>query len=253
MDAAVDVQALMQEMGARAREAPPPTLAYAPAAQKDAALRRRGGRDLGGTARRSSRPTPPTWRPRAAKGLGPRCSTGWRSTRRGSRGWPTDSRAIAAQDDPVGAVNGGVGPAPRGCTSAGCGRRSASIGVIFESRPNVTADAGGLCLKAGNAAILRGGSESLRSAQRDPCRAGGRAPRGGAAGDRDPAGAGDRPGRGRRDAGDDRLHRRPGAARRQGAGRPGAGRGAGAGLRAPRGDRATSTSTRPPTSRRRGR
>lgn len=38
------------------------------------------------------------------------------------------------------------------------------IGVIFESRPNVTADAGGLCLKAGNAAILRGGSESLRSA-----------------------------------------------------------------------------------------
>ena len=39
------------------------------------------------------------------------------------------------------------------------------IGIIFESRPNVTADAGALCLKAGNAAILRGGSESLRSAQ----------------------------------------------------------------------------------------
>jgi glutamate-5-semialdehyde dehydrogenase len=38
------------------------------------------------------------------------------------------------------------------------------IGVIFESRPNVTADAGALCLKAGNAAILRCGSESLRSA-----------------------------------------------------------------------------------------
>jgi glutamate-5-semialdehyde dehydrogenase len=37
------------------------------------------------------------------------------------------------------------------------------VGVIFESRPNVTADAGGLCLKAGNAAILRGGSESFRS------------------------------------------------------------------------------------------
>jgi len=37
------------------------------------------------------------------------------------------------------------------------------IGVIYESRPNVTADAGGLCLKAGNAAILRGGSESLHS------------------------------------------------------------------------------------------
>ncbi len=37
------------------------------------------------------------------------------------------------------------------------------IGIIYESRPNVTADAGALCLKAGNAAILRGGSESARS------------------------------------------------------------------------------------------
>jgi len=37
------------------------------------------------------------------------------------------------------------------------------VGVIYESRPNVTADAGGLCLKAGNAAILRGGSESFHS------------------------------------------------------------------------------------------
>lgn len=37
------------------------------------------------------------------------------------------------------------------------------IGIIYESRPNVTADAGALCLKSGNAAILRGGSESLRS------------------------------------------------------------------------------------------
>ena len=39
------------------------------------------------------------------------------------------------------------------------------IGVIYESRPNVTADAGALCLKAGNAAILRGGSESFHSAR----------------------------------------------------------------------------------------
>jgi len=37
------------------------------------------------------------------------------------------------------------------------------VGVIYESRPNVTADAGAMCLKAGNAAILRGGSESFRS------------------------------------------------------------------------------------------
>ena len=39
------------------------------------------------------------------------------------------------------------------------------IGIIYESRPNVTADAAGLCLKAGNACILRGGSEALRSNQ----------------------------------------------------------------------------------------
>ena len=39
------------------------------------------------------------------------------------------------------------------------------IGVVYESRPNVTVDAGALCLKAGNAAILRGGSESFRSAR----------------------------------------------------------------------------------------
>ena len=39
------------------------------------------------------------------------------------------------------------------------------IGVIYESRPNVTADAGGLCVKAGNAAILRGGSESFNSSR----------------------------------------------------------------------------------------
>jgi glutamate-5-semialdehyde dehydrogenase len=37
------------------------------------------------------------------------------------------------------------------------------VGIVYESRPNVTADAAGLCLKAGNAAILRGGSEALRS------------------------------------------------------------------------------------------
>src|SRR6185312_6090500 len=39
------------------------------------------------------------------------------------------------------------------------------VGIIYESRPNVTADAGGLCLRAGNAAILRGGSESFHSSR----------------------------------------------------------------------------------------
>ena len=39
------------------------------------------------------------------------------------------------------------------------------VGIIYESRPNVTADAGGLCLKSGNAAILRGGSDSHHSSR----------------------------------------------------------------------------------------
>ena len=40
------------------------------------------------------------------------------------------------------------------------------IGVIYESRPNVSADAAGLCLKSGNALILRGGSESFNSSSK---------------------------------------------------------------------------------------
>ena len=39
------------------------------------------------------------------------------------------------------------------------------IGIIYEARPNVTADAAGLCLKSGNASILRGGSEAIHSNQ----------------------------------------------------------------------------------------
>ena len=49
------------------------------------------------------------------------------------------------------------------------------IGIIYESRPNVTADAGALCVMAGNAAILRGGSEARAQQRRDPRRAGRRA------------------------------------------------------------------------------
>ncbi|EDM70753.1 gamma-glutamyl phosphate reductase [Roseobacter sp. AzwK-3b] len=71
-------------------------------------------------------------------------------------------RAVAAQDDPVGEVLAEWDMASgihirRVRTPLGV------IGVIYESRPNVTADAGALCLKSGNAVILRGGSESFHS------------------------------------------------------------------------------------------
>jgi glutamate-5-semialdehyde dehydrogenase len=69
---------------------------------------------------------------------------------------------IAALPDPVGAVIA-EWDRPNGLHIARVRTPLGVIGVIYESRPNVTADAGGLCLKAGNAAILRGGSESFHS------------------------------------------------------------------------------------------
>ena len=71
-------------------------------------------------------------------------------------------RTVAAQADPVGAVIA-EWDMPSGLHIRRVRTPLGVIGVIFESRPNVTADAGGLCLKAGNAAILRGGSESFHS------------------------------------------------------------------------------------------
>jgi glutamate-5-semialdehyde dehydrogenase len=66
--------------------------------------------------------------------------------------------------DPVGTVMGSW-RRPNGMRIARVRVPLGVVGVIYESRPNVTADAGALCLKAGNAAILRGGSESFRSCQ----------------------------------------------------------------------------------------
>jgi glutamate-5-semialdehyde dehydrogenase len=71
---------------------------------------------------------------------------------------------IAALPDPVGRV-GGVWVRPNGLEISRVSVPIGVIGIIFESRPNVTADAAGLSMKAGNAAILRSGSDSLRSAQ----------------------------------------------------------------------------------------
>lgn len=69
---------------------------------------------------------------------------------------------IMALDDPVGAVIA-AWERPNGLKIERVRTPLGVIGVIFESRPNVTADAGALCLKAGNAVILRGGSDSYHS------------------------------------------------------------------------------------------
>ena len=71
-------------------------------------------------------------------------------------------RAIAGQKDPVGDVIASW-TRPNGLEIERVRTPLGVIGVIYESRPNVTADAGALCLKAGNAVILRGGSDSHNS------------------------------------------------------------------------------------------
>ncbi|SEM05803.1 glutamate-5-semialdehyde dehydrogenase [Roseovarius azorensis] len=71
-------------------------------------------------------------------------------------------RAVAAQDDPVGEVLA-EWDQPSGLHIRRVRTPLGVVGVIYESRPNVTADAGALCLKSGNAVILRGGSESFHS------------------------------------------------------------------------------------------
>jgi glutamate-5-semialdehyde dehydrogenase len=73
-------------------------------------------------------------------------------------------RAVAEQADPIGAVME-QWEQPSGLKISRVRTPLGVIGVIYESRPNVTADAGALCLKSGNAVILRGGSESFHSSR----------------------------------------------------------------------------------------
>lgn len=69
---------------------------------------------------------------------------------------------VAGLDDPVGSLSDSA-IRPNGLEMARMRIPLGVIGMIYESRPNVTVDAAGLCLKAGNAVILRGGSEALHS------------------------------------------------------------------------------------------
>ena len=80
------------------------------------------------------------------------------------RGIVDGLRSVAEQADPVGAVLA-EWDQPNGLHIKRVRTPLGVIGVIYESRPNVTADAGALCLKSGNAVILRGGSESFHSSR----------------------------------------------------------------------------------------
>ncbi|TAN83631.1 MAG: glutamate-5-semialdehyde dehydrogenase [Gallionella sp.] len=80
------------------------------------------------------------------------------------RGMAEGLLQIAALPDPIGEISN-MSYRPSGIQVGKMRVPLGVIGIIYESRPNVTADAAGLCLKSGNAAILRGGSEAIHSNQ----------------------------------------------------------------------------------------
>ncbi len=80
------------------------------------------------------------------------------------KGMAEGLRQIAALPDPIGEISD-MKYRPSGIQVGKMRVPLGVIGIIYESRPNVTADAAGLCLKSGNACILRGGSEALHSNQ----------------------------------------------------------------------------------------
>ena len=88
----------------------------------------------------------------------PRPAAGW--TERGSRRWPRACARWRRLPDPVGQVMARW-TRPNGLEISRVRVPLGVIGIIYESRPNVTADAAALCLKSGNAVILRSGSESF--------------------------------------------------------------------------------------------
>ena len=155
-----NIPALMAEMGARAKAAAA-ELAFAPAERKAEAL------EAAADA---------VWARRAEiiaanekdmafgrdKGLSAAMLDRLMLDEARIEGIVTGLRAVAAQTDPVGAVIA-EWDMPSGLHIQRVRTPLGVIGVIYESRPNVTADAGALCLKSGNAVILRGGSESFHS------------------------------------------------------------------------------------------
>ncbi len=83
---------------------------------------------------------------------------------KGVAGMAEGLRQIAALADPVGEITD-LNYRPSGIQVGKMRVPLGVVGIIYEARPNVTADAAGLCLKSGNAAILRGGSEAIHSNQ----------------------------------------------------------------------------------------
>jgi glutamate-5-semialdehyde dehydrogenase len=159
---AANLPALMRAMGVRARVAAQ-RLALAPADRKNAALtamtvalRQRRDAMLAANAKDVAEATAGG----AAAALIDRLTL----TPKGIEGMVAGLETVRQLPDPVGAVMT-AWTRPNGLRIERVRVPLGVVGVIYESRPNVTADAGALALKAGNAVILRGGSESLRTSQ----------------------------------------------------------------------------------------
>jgi glutamate-5-semialdehyde dehydrogenase len=99
-----------------------------------------------------------------AAGLEPALLDRLELTPKGVKAMALGLREVAAQADPIGEITD-LKYRPSGIQVGRMRVPLGVIGIIYESRPNVTVDAAALCLKAGNAAILRGGSEALHSNQ----------------------------------------------------------------------------------------
>ena len=157
-----NIAALMRETAARAKSAAR-VLALAPTAQKDGALaamaeaiRARQAQILAANAEDIAE----------AKAAGATAAFLDRLALDGRRvaAMAAALDVVRGLADPVGAVTERW-TRPNGMTIERVRVPIGVVGIIYESRPNVTADAASLCLKAGNAAVLRGGSESFRSNQ----------------------------------------------------------------------------------------
>ncbi|MFN3823529.1 MAG: glutamate-5-semialdehyde dehydrogenase [Pseudorhodobacter sp.] len=157
-----DSAMMMAEIGARAKAAAA-ELAFAPAAAKEAALMA-AAEALEGSAEQVLSANARDLAEAEAKGLTAAMLDRLRLEAGRIAGIAAGLRAVAAQADPVGQVMA-EWDRPTGLHIQRVRTPLGVVGVIYESRPNVTADAGALCLKAGNAVILRGGSESFHSSQ----------------------------------------------------------------------------------------
>jgi glutamate-5-semialdehyde dehydrogenase len=154
------VRAAMREIGAAARRAAR-VVANAPAEQKAAALtaaasalRARRGEILAANARDLAEAR--------ARGMAESFVDRLNLDDKRIEAMARAVEDIAALPDPVGRVLA-VYERPNGLTIERVATPLGVVGVIYESRPNVTADAGALCLKSGNAVVLRGGSDSFHS------------------------------------------------------------------------------------------